>query len=153
MPLESENPVMYMMPRSVPQSKKQFAALSLLVLLMLAFTTCIDASAQRRRRPATGPATPQPQQGTANTSTPQPKPQQKKITPLRSSDTADGSRITIRADAPLNDYSAYRSGDRYYVVIPEASAPAAQGGMRGRGFEDVQVQKWGGDLRGSSPTK
>ncbi|MDT4955963.1 MAG: hypothetical protein QOJ02_4101 [Acidobacteriota bacterium] len=143
MPLESENPVMYMMPRSFPQNKKQFAALSVLVLLMLVFTTALDASAQKRRkRPATVPATTQ-QQGTANTSTP--KPQQKKITPLRSSDTADGSRITIRADAPLNDYSAYRSGDRYYVVIPEASAPAAQGGMKGRGFEDVQVQKRGGD--------
>jgi HEAT repeat protein len=136
---------MYMMPRSFPQSKKQFAALSVLVLLMLVFTTSLDASAQKRRkRPATGsPAT--QQQGAANTSTPQQKPQQKKITPLRSSDTADGSRITIRADAPLNDYSAYRSGDRYYVVIPEASAPAAQGGMKGRGFEDVQVQKRGTD--------
>jgi HEAT repeat protein len=135
---------MYMMPRSLPQINKQFAALSILVLSVLVLLAGIDASAQgRRRRPVTAPKT--QQQGTANTSTPQPKPQQKKITPLRSSETADGSRITIRADAPLNDYSAYRSGDRYYVVIPEASAPAAQGGMKGRGFEDVQVQKRGGD--------
>ena len=136
---------MYMMPRSLPQINKQFAALSVLVLSVLVFVAGIDVSAQgRRKRPVTTQKTTQ-QQGTANTSTTQPKPQQKKITPLRSSDTADGSRITIRADAPLNDYSAYRSGDRYYVVIPEASAPAAQGGMRGRGFEDVQVQKRGGD--------
>jgi len=135
---------MYMMPRSLPQINKQLAALSVLVLCVLVLVTGIAASAQgRRRRPVTTPKT--QQQGTANTSTPQPKPQQKKITPLRSTDTADGSRITIRADAPLNDYSAYRSGDRYYVVIPEASAPAAQGGMKGRGFEDVQVQKRGGD--------
>jgi HEAT repeat protein len=135
---------MYMMPRSLPQINKQFAALSIIALSVLVFMAGIDASAQgRRRRPVTTPKT--QQQGAANTSTPQPKPQQKKITPLRSSDTADGSRITIRADAPLNDYSAYRSGDRYYVVIPEASAPAAQGGMKGRGFEDVQVQKRGGD--------
>jgi hypothetical protein len=135
---------MYMMPRIFPQSNKQLAALSVLVLSVLVFMTGIEASAQvRRKRTAT--ATKTQQQGAANTSTPQAKPQQKKITPLRSTDTADGSRITIRADAPLNDYSAYRSGDRYYVVIPEASAPAAQGGMKGRGFEDVQVQKRGGD--------
>jgi hypothetical protein len=144
MPLESDKLMMYVMPRSLPQINKQLAALSVLVLSLLVFMAGVDVSAQgRRRRPATAPKT--QQQGTANTSTPQPKPQQKKITPLRSSDTADGSRITIRADAPLNDYSAYRSGDRYYVVIPEASAPAAQGGMKGRGFEDVQVQKRGGD--------
>jgi HEAT repeat protein len=141
--LESENPVMYMMPRSFPQSKKWFANLSLIALFMLVFLTTIDVSAQgRRRHPAT--STPKTQQQGAN-GAPTQKPQAKKITPLRSSETADGSRITIRADAPLNDYSAYRSGDRYYVVIPEASAPAAQGGMRGRGFEDVQVQKRGAD--------
>ena len=69
----------------------------------------------------------------------------KNITPLHSGETADGSRITITSDAPLNDYSAYRSGDRYYVVIPKANAPRARAGMRGRGFEDVQVQKRGND--------
>lgn len=69
----------------------------------------------------------------------------KTIMPLTSVDTPQGSLITILADAPLNDYSAYRSGDRYYVVIPESSAPAGQSGMRGRGFEDLRVQKRGND--------
>jgi hypothetical protein len=105
---------------------------------MLVFLTGLDASAQRRKRPATQ------QQTNANTSAAQQKPQ-KNITPVRATETDEGSRITIRADAPLNDYSAYRSGDRYYVVIPDASAPAAQGGLRGRGFEDVKVQKRGSD--------
>ncbi|MDT4966609.1 MAG: hypothetical protein QOJ64_1346 [Acidobacteriota bacterium] len=134
---------MYMMPLSYPQLKMKSVRNLLLVFLVLVFAAVPEANAQlRRRRPATG--RPTQQQGNANT-TPQQKPQQKKITPLRSADTSEGSRITIRADAPLNDYSAYRSGDRYYVVIPEASAPSAQGGLRGRGFEDVKVQKRGSD--------
>ena len=137
---------MYTMPRSFPLSnnKKWLMPVSALVLLLLVFLTGSDASAQRRRRPAT-PGTPQQQGGNANTQTAQAKPQQKNITPLRSGDTSEGSRITITSDAPLNDYSAYRSGDRYYVVIPEANAPRAQGGLRGRGFEDVQVQRRGND--------
>ncbi|HEX8843709.1 MAG TPA: HEAT repeat domain-containing protein [Pyrinomonadaceae bacterium] len=130
-----------MMPRLLPQITARFATVSALALLMLVLLTGIDASAQRRSRPRPVRETPQ-QQG--NTQTAQKRPQ-KTITPLRSSDTNEGSRITIRADAPLNDYSAYRSGDRYYVVIPDANAPGAQSGLRGRGFEDVKVQKRGND--------
>ena len=74
-----------------------------------------------------------------------PELQKKNISSVTASETAGGSRITITSDGPLNDYSAYRSGDRYYVVIPEANASRAQGGLRGRGFEDVQVQKRGND--------
>ncbi len=137
---------MYTMPRSFPRSKKWIAPVSAFALLLLVFFVGVDTSAQKKR-PATKPKT--QQQGAAganaNTQTAQQKPQKKNITPLKSGDTSDGSRITITSDAPLNDYSAYRSGDRYYVVIPEANAPRAQGGLRGRGFEDVQVQKRGND--------
>jgi HEAT repeat protein len=135
---------MYTMPRSFPQSQRLLAIVSALAFVLLLFFA--DASAQRRRRPSTAPQ-PQPQSAGANsnTQTAQQKPQKKNITPLRSGDTAEGSRITITSDAPLNDYSAYRSGDRYYVIIPEANAPRAQGGLRGRGFEDVQVQRRGND--------
>jgi HEAT repeat protein len=137
---------MYTMPRSFPQSKKWLAAISVFVLLLLVFFAGVDTSAQKKKRATAGP---KPQQGAgvnANTAaTAQAKPQRKNITPLRSGDTSEGSRITITSDAPLNDYSAYRSGDRYYVVIPEANAPRAQSGLRGRGFEDVQVQKRGND--------
>jgi hypothetical protein len=139
-------PSMYTMPRTFPQSKRWLASIALCALtLLLVLLASGGAEAQRRRKPArTTP--PPPQQGAnANTQTAQQKPQKKNITPLRSGDTTDGSRITITSDAPLNDYSAYRSGDRYYVVIPEANAPRAQGGLRGRGFEDVQVQRRGND--------
>ena len=136
---------MYTMPRSFSRSKKWLAPVSAFVLLLLISFAGVDTSAQKKR-PAAKPKTQQQGAGTnANTQTAQQKPQKKNITPLKSGDTSDGSRITITSDAPLNDYSAYRSGDRYYVVIPEANAPRAQGGLRGRGFEDVQVQKRGND--------
>jgi len=73
------------------------------------------------------------------------KPRTKRITPLRTSDTADGSRVTITSDGELNDYSAYRSGDRFIVVVPQAEGAGA-GGARGRGFEGAQVEKRGKDL-------
>jgi hypothetical protein len=136
---------MYTMPRLSPQNKRWLAPVSAFVLLVLVFFAGVDAHAQKKK-PAPKKTPQQQGAGTnANTQTAQTKPQQKNITPLRSGDTSDGSRITITSDAPLNDYSAYRSGDRYYVVIPEANAPRAQGGLRGRGFEDVQVQKRGND--------
>ncbi|MBA2732110.1 MAG: HEAT repeat domain-containing protein, partial [Acidobacteria bacterium] len=137
---------MYTMPPLVPLSKKRWLApATAFALLLLVFFASIDTSAQRRRRPTTGSTQQQGAGANANTQTAQAKPQKKNITPIRSGDTSDGSRITITSDAPLNDYSAYRSGDRYYVVIPEANAPRAQSGLRGRGFEDVQVQKRGND--------
>jgi hypothetical protein len=68
-----------------------------------------------------------------------------RISPLRASDTPEGSRVIITSDGVLNDYTAYRSGDRYYVVIPQAEAPA-QGGLSGRGFTDAQVTQRGDDV-------
>ncbi|MDQ1558167.1 MAG: hypothetical protein QOD32_1227 [Pyrinomonadaceae bacterium] len=77
--------------------------------------------------------------------TPAQKSRTKRITPLRTSDTTDGSRVTITSDAELNDYSAYRSGDRFIVVVPQAEGAGA-GGARGRGFEGAQVERRGKDL-------
>src|SRR5437764_3418758 len=61
----------------------------------------------------------------------------------RGSDTAQGSRVTIKSDNPLNDYSAYRSGDRFYVVLPRAAAGSVARGGAGRGYSDMQVQQRG----------
>jgi HEAT repeat protein len=60
----------------------------------------------------------------------------------RGSDNASGSRTTITADDSLNDYSAYRSGDRFYVVLPKSAAGAVSKGS-GKGYTDVQVQQRG----------
>ncbi len=63
-----------------------------------------------------------------------------------SSSTPRGSRVTIKSDNPLNDYSAYRSGDRFYVVVPGANAGSVAKGASGRGFSDMQVQQRGKDV-------
>ncbi len=98
--------------------------------------------AQQRRRPAAtaSPASQNTNRTNATTTT-----QTKRITPLRTTDSPEGSRVTITSDAPLNDYAAYRSGNRFYVVIPGADASAVRNGARGRGFEDAQVQRRGND--------
>jgi HAMP domain-containing protein len=62
------------------------------------------------------------------------------ITTLRSSDSPEGSRVAINSDQSLSDYEAYRRGDRFYVKIPAADVPRAET-TRGRGFEDVKVQR------------
>ena len=66
----------------------------------------------------------------------------KRVVGVRSSDSGNGSRVTITADDTLKDYSAYRSGDRFYVVLPRAAA-GARGGGSGRGYTDMQVQQRG----------
>jgi HEAT repeat protein len=60
----------------------------------------------------------------------------------RGSDTPNGSRTTITADDSLNDYSAYRSGDRFVVVLPKSAAGSISKGS-GKGYSDVQVQQRG----------
>ncbi len=67
---------------------------------------------------------------------------QKRVIVGRGSDTGKGSRVTITADDSLKDYSAYRSGDRFYVVLPKSAAARAGGGS-GKGYSDMQVQQRG----------
>src|SRR6266436_2508649 len=61
---------------------------------------------------------------------------------LRASDSPDGSRVALSSDQSLNDYEAYRRGDRFYVKIPAADVPRAEA-VRGRGFADVKTQRSG----------
>ena len=61
---------------------------------------------------------------------------------LRASDSPDGSRVALSSDQSLNDYEAYRRGDRFYVRIPQSEVPRAET-VRGRGFADVKTQKTG----------
>jgi hypothetical protein len=67
----------------------------------------------------------------------------KRITSLHIGEASEGSRVTVVSDAPLNDYEAFRRGDRFYVRIPLADFGAGKPGFRGDGFDDVQVQKLG----------
>ncbi len=50
--------------------------------------------------------------------------------------------MVLSSDQSLNDYEAYRRGDRFYVKIPAADVPRAEA-LRGRGFADVKAQRSG----------
>src|SRR5215204_749242 len=69
--------------------------------------------------------------------------QSKRVIVGRGSESRQGSRVTITADDSLKDYSAYRSGDRFYVVLPKSAAGAGARGGSGRGYSDMQVQQRG----------
>jgi uncharacterized repeat protein (TIGR01451 family) len=77
-------------------------------------------------------------------------PQQTRLKPLilASQPAAEGSVVSIISDSDnlLKDYSAYRSGDRLYVVIPNADASAITKSGSGRGYSDIQVQQRGRDV-------
>lgn len=64
------------------------------------------------------------------------------VATLRSSDSTEGSRVAISSDQSLNNYEAYRRGDRFYVKIPPTEVPRAEA-TRGRGFADVKAQRSG----------
>src|SRR5256714_1924922 len=112
---------------------KIFTALLAALLLALLAGLRGDAVSAQRKRPAND-----------NTSQPAQKAgQTKHVFVGRGSDTAQGSRVTIKSDNPLNDYSAYRSGDRFYVVLPRAAAGSVARGGAGKGYSDMQVQQRG----------
>ena len=64
------------------------------------------------------------------------------VATLHSTDSSEGSRVAITSDQSLNNYEAYRRGDRFYVKIPAADVPRAEA-LRGRGFSDVKSQRTG----------
>jgi hypothetical protein len=67
----------------------------------------------------------------------------KHVTSLQLGRAAEGASVTIVSDSALNDYEAFRRGDRFYVKIPQADFAFSQPRFNGDGFEDVQVQKVG----------
>ncbi|HEV2884658.1 MAG TPA: hypothetical protein VGW36_07355 [Pyrinomonadaceae bacterium] len=68
---------------------------------------------------------------------------QKRVTSLVLGDSPEGARVTVVSDGAVNDYEAFRRGDRFYVKIPLAELAASAPGFRGDGFEDIQIQKIG----------
>lgn len=71
---------------------------------------------------------------------------QRRVTALQMGGAAEGSRVTVVSDSALNDYEAFRRGDRFYVKIPQADFTSAVPRMRADGFEDGYVQKVGDSL-------
>ncbi|MDQ3747146.1 MAG: HEAT repeat domain-containing protein, partial [Acidobacteriota bacterium] len=113
------------------------ALATLLFAFALALAAGFDggASAQRRRAPK-----PSANDNTAQASQNDNRP--KHVFIGHGSDTASGSRMTVTSDNPLNDYRAYRSGDRFYVELPNANADTSARAS-GHGFSDMQVQRRG----------
>lgn len=70
----------------------------------------------------------------------------RRVTSVRAVDAPAGSKVTVVSDSALNDYEAYRRGDRFYVKVPQAGLAATQPQLRGNGFDDVEVQKSGDAL-------
>ena len=68
---------------------------------------------------------------------------QKRITSVWTTTTAAGSRVHVVSNSPVNDYEGYTRGGRFYVKIPLADLPSARGSLLGRGFDDVQIQRYG----------
>lgn len=108
------------------------AALATLCCAVLAFTTPPVATTQSRILPP---------QRSANSNT---SPKRQRVATLRASDSAEGSRVALTADQSLNDYEAYRRGDRFYVRIPPTEVPRPEA-VRGRAFGDVKVQRGAND--------
>ncbi|HEX8175079.1 MAG TPA: HEAT repeat domain-containing protein [Pyrinomonadaceae bacterium] len=130
------------MPRS-PQKVINWRSLALLLAFSLFVSfVLIEAGAQGRRS--------RPVQNASSGSSPQQTPR-KNIASVRTTDAPDGSRVTITSDAPLNDYEAYWGGDRFFVIIPNAeityqNMQTLQSSLRGRGFQDVRIERKGNDL-------
>ncbi|HEX5706424.1 MAG TPA: DUF5916 domain-containing protein [Pyrinomonadaceae bacterium] len=72
----------------------------------------------------------------------------RRLASLRGAETGDGSRVTVTSDAALSDYSAYREGGRFYVVLPRASASFAPSSLptEGRAYTDARFERRGEDV-------
>src|ERR1044071_6526899 len=65
----------------------------------------------------------------------------KRITAVQLGRMDSGSRVSVFADSALNDYEAFRRGDRFYVKLPRAAFATGRPSFTGTGFQDIQVQE------------
>lgn len=72
-----------------------------------------------------------------------PQSRNKHITSVWTATSAAGSTVHVVSDSAVNDYEAYTRGGRFYVKIPASDLPSARGSLLGRGFDDVQIQRYG----------
>lgn len=114
--------------RSLVLLEKSCLMLFCLVGISLFFLIPIASRAQTSRNSKAQPSSTNAQKHTAT---------------IRAADSSEGSRVSIFSDSTLDDYEAYRRGDRFYVKLPAMEVSQAQANVHARGFEDVKVQKSG----------
>jgi hypothetical protein len=117
-------------------------AFSLPVLLLL-----VTAHASNVRAQAAAGAAPAAARGVAPVLSPRER--ARRVAPLRSAEAPGGARVSVTSDAPLSDYSAYRRGEEFCVLIPRAEAAevgAARPASGVRGLASTLVEQVGGDV-------
>jgi HEAT repeats len=119
-----------------PRSGPRVALLVMLCCAVLAFVASVAAGQSRIISPQAQPITPQPQPSPIVPAKPP------LVATLRSTDSAQGSRVALTSDQSLSDYEAYRRGDRFYVRIPATDVRRADN-VHGRAFADVRAQRTG----------
>ena len=67
----------------------------------------------------------------------------RRVVSMKLADGREGSRVTVLADLNLNDYEAYRRGDRFFLRLPASEFASARPNFRGNGFDDIQIQRTG----------
>jgi hypothetical protein len=61
-------------------------------------------------------------------------------------ESAEGTRVRLTSDAPLDGYETYTEGESFFVVVKDADATVlARGGLAARGFERVEAGQRGDD--------
>src|SRR5258705_2341160 len=70
----------------------------------------------------------------------------KRILSVQVSDSTEGARVTVIADLALNDYEAFRRGDRFCVRIPAAALASPVPRLRGNGFVFIEIEHSGDSL-------
>lgn len=72
----------------------------------------------------------------------------RRIVAPRVVETAEGTRVTVSADAPLGDYSTSRDGGHFRVLIPQSETTSnGDDRLRGRGFDEARVETEGDAVR------
>ncbi len=110
-------------------------------LLLIVFVLIYNASPALAQQQVAALTTNTSTSGRAAVEAPRPK----RLAPLRASETSEGARVTITADAALGDYSAYRTGDRFFVRLPRANFVAAQRDLSA-GLTEARVEQQGADV-------
>lgn len=111
---------------------------TLLLLSFICFPTGISYGQAKQPR--------RPKMARASTDVPAPMRSAKPLALLRSSEFAGGARLTVTSDGPIGTYNTHQSDGRFYLKLAAVDGSVIEKGLRGRGFEDLQVEQQGEDV-------